>query len=177
MYCPWESYIVVFDLYCHTCVCERAWAVQIGGHCGYSVCTCSPFCACTLSLTRSLWLQRCTHWSPLWHIARICFWLSPNGGDTHRHHVGHLFSRLPCDGKEGLWLLENSNRRPALPLPFVPPYEGTPWDSQSSWERSAFSPLPPLANRNRKIWAILGSPFFPYLCQCPSCRFPLFPLL
>lgn len=35
-------------------------------------------------------------------------------------------------------------------------------------------PTPPPANRNWKIWAILGLPFFPHLCQYPSCRFPLF---
>lgn len=39
------------------------------------------------------------------------------------------------------------------------------------------SPSPTPANRTWKIWAILGFPFFPYLCQCPSCRFPLFPVL
>lgn len=71
--------------------------------------TLSRLCVCTLSLI--LCISGCRgaptgpHCNALPGPAAGC---PQNGDDPHCHHVGHFFSRLACDGKEGFWWLENT---------------------------------------------------------------------
>lgn len=80
MSCPWESYIMVFAMYCHTRMCECACAVQIQRSPWSQESARSLVCVRALGSRVCLWLQSRTHWSPPWHVARTCFWLSPEWG-------------------------------------------------------------------------------------------------
>lgn len=171
MSCPWESYIMVFAVYCHTRMWECAWAVRIQRSLWLQRVHMLPLtCVHALGYCVCLRLQRCTHWSPLWHVARTCFWLSPEWGWLPLSSCWTFPFQIALWWKGRLLITrKHSNRRPiSLPL-----CEAA--SPQKSRVPSPHSHSP--ANRNWKIWAILGLPFFPYLCQCPSCRFPLFPLL
>lgn len=98
---------------------------------------------------------------------------------TPCRHVGHFFSRLACSGKEGFWFLENTTEDLDSACPLVPSPTHTDreilGDCQSSESKIPSPHSQPWANRNQKVWGISQLPCFPYVCQCPSCRFPLFP--
>lgn len=97
----------------HVCVCLSCWDPEV---IVVTACTCAPpLRVCTLSCVLFAPTGLCSDTLP--GSASGC---PQNGDDSHCHHVGHFFSRLACDGKEGFWLLENSNRRPRLSPPLCP---------------------------------------------------------
>lgn len=107
--CPWESYRMVFDRHTHTCMCAHGSELfKARGHFDSTVYTLSLLCVCTHSLI--LFISGCRraptgpHSNALPGSVAGC----PQNGDDPHYHVGHFFSRLACDGKEGFWLLENT---------------------------------------------------------------------
>lgn len=131
--CPWESYIMVFATYCHTGVnvpeCSGPEVVVL------TVCTHAPSSVYTLTqlFCLSLWLQRCTHWCPLRHVARACFWLSAECGWLPLSSCWTFLFQIGLWWKGRLLIArKQSNRRLITPCPFVPANRETLLDSQSS---------------------------------------------
>lgn len=121
----------------HALTCARVHVSELfraRGHCGHRVYTRSLSCICTLSLILFISGFRGAptglHSDTLPGSALGC---PQNGDDPHCHHVGHFFSRLACDGKEGFWLLENTAAEDLYsPCPLVLPHKEMLRDSQSS---------------------------------------------
>lgn len=80
---------------------------------------------------------------------------SQNGDDPHCHHVGHFFSRLACNGKEGFWSFNIQQQKTYIfptPLSLLAKKSH---EIPSLHKSNVPSPYPQaLANWNRKIWAI-----------------------
>lgn len=98
---PWESYIMEFAVHCHTGMnvpeCSGPQVVVL------TVCTHAPLrCMHSLGYSGCLYgfrgVPTGVHPDTLPGPASGC---PQNAGDSHCHHVGHVFSRLACDGKEG----------------------------------------------------------------------------
>lgn len=107
MSCPWESYIMVFAKYYHTCVnvpeCSDPQVAVL------TVCTHAPSYVCARSrlFCWSLWLRRSAHGCPLDTLPGPASGCPQNAGDP-LSSCWTFLSRLVCDGKEGFWLLENT---------------------------------------------------------------------
>lgn len=105
---PRESCIMVFAVHWPPGR-ECARVLRSPGRRADSVCTRFPSCMHSLGYSGCLYgfrgVPTGVHPDTLPGPASGC---PQNAGDSHCHHVGHVFSRLACDGKEGFWLLENT---------------------------------------------------------------------
>lgn len=155
-----------------TCTCACAWAAKTWGsfwlQCKH---THSPFHAHILSHTHSHFLLGISSFRGI-STGLHSGMLPGSASGCPQEDITPLSSCWAFLFQIGLWwkrrlliIRKYSNRRPVLSLPFVLSHKETRVPSSY--------PHPP-ANRNWKIWAILRTPFFPSLCQCPSCRCTLF---
>lgn len=158
--------------------CNRQCPLALGPpHVAFRVCCLTYVCACVwaVQVRRLFWLQH-VHSHPPSYVDRLSSLLSislaleelplvftrtrcqdlllafPKMRTTPCHHVGHFFSELACNGKEGFWILENTTTEDLdSPCPWVQPprHQHTDreilGDRQDSQKHNTFSPLPPLS--------------------------------
>lgn len=160
---PWESYIMEFAMYYHTCMnvpeCSGPPVAVL------TVCTHAPSDVYARSHV-SPWLQRSAHWCPL----GACFRLSAECGDSRCHHAGRFFPDWPVVERTFLVARKHSNRRLISPRPFVPPLREALRDGQSL-------PHTHPANRSRECGPSEGYHVFLTCANVHVADPPLFPLL